>query len=107
MDASDQAFGFSYAPDNTKPCSPSGVTHRYARMTSDLSLDTHLHALRHYSATELLTSVVDLHTMAGRLGHRRGGATTLKVYAAWATEADKKAACFIAAKLPPSPGGHA
>jgi integrase len=106
-EASDQAFVFSYAPDNTKPCSPSGVTHRYARMTSDLGLNTHLHALRHYSATELLTSGVDLRTVAGRLGHGGGGATTLKVYAAWVTEADKKAAGLIAAKLPTPPDGHA
>src|SRR4051794_13467251 len=41
------------------------------------------HALRHYSATELLAAGVDLRTVAGRLGHGGGGATTLRVYAAW------------------------
>ncbi|MGB6164014.1 MAG: hypothetical protein WCF33_04015 [Pseudonocardiaceae bacterium] len=41
-------------------------------MTTDLDIDTHLHALRHYSATELLG----------------GGATTLKGYAAWVAGAD-------------------
>jgi integrase len=52
-------------------------------MAADLGIDTHLHALRHYSATELLAGGVDLRTVAGRLGHGGGGATTLKVYAAW------------------------
>jgi integrase len=106
-DITDQAFVYSYALDNMRPCSPSGITHRYARMTGDLGLSTHLHALRHYSATELLTSGVDLRTVAGRLGHGGGGATTLKVYAAFVTEADKKAADLIAAKLPKPPGEFA
>jgi integrase len=104
---SDEAFVFSYAPDNTRPCSPSGISHRYVRMVRNLGISTHLHALRHYSATELLTGGVDLRTVAGRLGHGSGGATTLKVYAAFVTEADKKAAGLIAAKLPTPRGGHA
>jgi integrase len=76
----DLRFIFSYAPDHTRPCSPSAVTHRYARMVAKLGVRTHLHAMRHYSATELLASGVDLRTVAGRLGHGSGGATTLKVY---------------------------
>jgi integrase len=47
---------------------------------------TRFHALRHYSATELLSSGVDLRTAAGRLGHGTG-ATTLRFYAAWVNEA--------------------
>jgi len=40
-------------------------------MVARLGIATHLHALRHYSATELLTAGVDLPTVAGRLGHCR------------------------------------
>ncbi len=47
-------------------------------MTTKLGLRTHLHALRHYSATELLAGGVDLRTVSGRLGHGGGGSTTLK-----------------------------
>jgi integrase len=65
-------------------------------MAADLGIDTHLHALRHYSATELLSGGVDLRTVTGRLGHGGGGATTLKVYAAWVAGADAKAADLIA-----------
>lgn len=99
----DDSYVFSYSPDHRRPCNPSAITHRYARMTAKLGLRTHLHALRHYSATELLTAGVDLRTVAGRLGHGGGGSTTLKVYAAWVAGADKKAAHLIASRLPQPP----
>ena len=50
------------------------MTRRYKRLADKLGIDSHLHALRHYSATELLTAGVDLHTVAGRLGHGDGTA---------------------------------
>lgn len=93
------AFLFSYRPDADQPCDPSGVTHRYARLCARLGLDSHLHALRHYSATELLTAGVDLRTVAGRLGHGGGGATTLRVYAAWVDEADRRAAHLLGSRM--------
>jgi len=96
----DQRFVFSYQPDHSRPCNPSGVSHRYARMVAKLGIRTHLHAMRHYSATELLASGVDLRTVAGRLGHGGGGATTLKVYAAWVARADQQASELLAARLP-------
>ena len=65
-----------------------------------LGIATHLHSLRHYSATELLTAGVDLRTVAGRLGHGGGGATTLKVYAAWVAASDRKAAELLRTRLP-------
>jgi hypothetical protein len=45
-------------------------------------------------------SGVDLRTVAGRLGHGSGGATTLKVYAAWVARADQQASELLAARLP-------
>jgi integrase len=93
------AYIFSYAPDNSRPCSPDGLTHRYSKMTASLGLDTHIHELRHYSATELLAAGVDLRTVAGRLGHAGGGVTTLRVYAAWVRSADEQAAAVLASRL--------
>ena len=68
-------------------------------MAERLGIETHLHSLRHYSATELLTAGVDLRTVAGRLGHGGGGATTLRVYAAWVAASDRKAAELLRSRL--------
>lgn len=92
IEASKQAYVFSYQPAYDLQCSPDAVTHRYSKMCAKLGIASHLHALRHYSATELLTAGVDLRTVAGRLGHGGGGATTLRVYAAWVNESDRRAA---------------
>ncbi len=94
------AYLFSYAPDNSRPCNPDGISHRYERMCAALNIDSHLHTLRHYSATELIAAGVDLRTVAGRLGHAGGGTTTLRVYAAWVAESDKRAADVLAGKMP-------
>lgn len=96
----ESAYVFSYEPDNSRPCNPDGVTHRYARMCKSLGIKSHLHTLRHYSATELISAGVDIRTVAGRLGHGGGGTTTLRVYAAWVPESDKRAAGLLASRMP-------
>jgi integrase len=87
-------------PDHQTPYPPTAVTQRYSDMAVRLGIKTHLHALRHYSATELLTAGIDLRTVAGRLGHGGGGATTLRVYAAWVAAADRKAAEILGSRMP-------
>ena len=83
------------------PLLPSTITQRYRRLARRLGLrSTRIHALRHYSATELLSAGLDLPTVAGRLGHSSGGATTLRFYAAWVDEADRRAADVIAELMP-------
>src|SRR5437870_1636271 len=42
------------------------------------------------SLSTSFTAGVDLRTVAGRLGHAGGGATTLRVYAAWVGECDRR-----------------
>jgi integrase len=73
------AFAGVKSPDHSEPYSPHAVSSRYVDMAKQLGITTHIHALRHYSATELLTAGVDLRTVAGRLGHGGGGSTTLRV----------------------------
>jgi integrase len=99
----DDMYVFSPARsfDPTKPCSPASVSGRYNYLANKLGITTHIHALRHYSATELLSAGVDLRTVAGRLGHGGGGATTLKVYAAWVAASDRKAAALLQSRMPP------
>ncbi|WP_018686336.1 tyrosine-type recombinase/integrase [Actinokineospora enzanensis] len=87
-------------PDPRVPCKPDSVSGRYKYMASKLGIETHVHELRHYSATELLIAGVDLRTVAGRLGHGGGGATTLRVYAAWVAASDRKAAEILATRMP-------
>ena len=94
------AFVFSYSPAAEAPIHPDSVSHRYRRTVSDLGISTTLHKLRHYNATELIAAGVDPRTVAGRLGHGGGGTTTLKVYAAWVSEADQRASRVLAGRLP-------
>jgi integrase len=93
-------FVFSSVPDCSKQLSPDSVTQRYGRLASRLGIDTHLHSLRHYSATELIAAGVDIRTVAGRLGHAGGGSTTLRTYTAFVLESDQRAAVALAARRP-------
>ena len=72
-----EARVFSGSPDGSTWLKPDSVSQRYSKMCARLGWDMHLHQLRHYSATELIASGVDVRTVAGRLGHGGGGATTL------------------------------
>jgi integrase len=103
VDPSLDAFVFSRDPVGQISLKPSSVTQRYGRMAARLGIETHLHNLRHYSATELIAAGVDVRTVAGRLGHGGGGTTTLRIYAAWVAEADQRAAQGLASRLPAMP----
>ncbi len=94
---------FSSSVDHRSWLKPSSVSQRYQRMCARLGWDMHLHQLRHYSATELISAGVDPRTVAGRLGHGGGGATTLRVYSAWVSEADQKAAGALSLRMPAPP----
>jgi integrase len=94
------AYVFSLAPDGAAPLLPDSVTQRYRRLAKRLGLSSTLHDLRHFSATQLLAAGVDLRTVAGRLGHGGGGATTLRVYAAFVADADRRAAALLGTQLP-------
>ncbi|WP_442791935.1 tyrosine-type recombinase/integrase [Micromonospora sp. NBC_01740] len=103
VDAGPADHVFSPEPDNSRGYRPDTITQRYGRLATRLGLNSHIHALRHYSATELINAGVDVRTVAGRLGHGGGGTTTLRVYAAWLSESDQRAAGTLAARMPPRP----
>lgn len=76
------AYVFSYDPAHLRAMNPDGISHKYRTTCERVGVDSHIQALRQYSATELISEGVDLRTVAGRLGHGGGGSTTLRVYAA-------------------------
>jgi integrase len=94
-------FLFSPVPDGSTPRPPRSLTRRFYLLAKKLALrSTRLHSLRHYSATELIAAGVDIRTVAGRLGHGSGGATTLKIYAGWVDEAGVRAATTMGGIMP-------
>ncbi|MQA08130.1 MAG: tyrosine-type recombinase/integrase [Pseudonocardiaceae bacterium] len=97
------SFIFSLDPAGKTSLRPASVTQRYNRLAQRLGIKTTLHKLRHYSATELIAAGVDIRTVAGRLGHSGGGTTTLKVYAAWVSEADQRASATLLTRVPERP----
>lgn len=93
-------FLFSHEADGSLPWRPDFVTMTWGRIRCSVGLDSvRFHDLRHFVATSLLTSGVDLSTVAGRLGHADGGRTTLVVYSHFLQQADKGAAEVIDALL--------
>lgn len=90
---------FSPDPAALRPWHPDHFTHAYGALAKPLGIATPLRNLRHFNATQLLTSGVDLRTVAGRLGHSDGGATTMRVYAHWVRPADQRAAELVAQEL--------
>ena len=101
----EDGFVFSTDHDGATWPKPTTATRRFSRMCAGLGYSIHLHQLRHYSATELVSGGVDIRTVAGRLGHGGGGVTTLRFYTAWVAEADQRASRALAARVPqlPSP----
>jgi len=99
------AFVFSHSGDGAVHMNPRTITRRYSQLVQRLKIKTTFHKLRHYSATELIAGGVDVRTVAGRLGHGGGGATTLRVYAAWVSEADQRASSSLLDRLPRRPAG--
>ena len=103
FELADDGFVFSATPDASRFLAPSSVTQRYDRLVGRLNIKTTLHKLRHYSATELILAGVDVRTVGGRLGHSGGGTTTLRVYAAFVSEADQRAAGTLSGRMPDRP----
>lgn len=93
------AFVFPSSIDGIKPLRPEGWTRRFAQLCDDVGLKVRLHDVRHFVATTLLTSGVDLATVAGRLGHGSGGKTTLAIYSHFLSQPDRLAADVMAGVL--------
>jgi integrase len=89
---------FSY--DLVRPIAPDTVSHYVRSIATKVGVNTHLHALRHFAATELIGAGHDVRTVAGRLGHR-DASVTLKVYSHALPERDRDAASALGKALTP------
>lgn len=86
------AFVFSAEVDGSVSWHPDSASRSFTRLCRRAGIKgVRLHDLRHYVATRLLSSGVDVRTVAGRLGHRNA-ATTLNVYSHFLVESDREAA---------------
>jgi integrase len=92
-------FIFSPVPDGSVCLAPASLGQRFHRLVASLGIQTTLHKLRHYNATELILANIDLRTVAGRLGHL-DASTTLTTYTAWINEANQRASTQLVERLP-------
>ena len=94
-------FVFSSAVDGSTPLVPNSISHRLGRLSKRLGMEVNLRSLRHFMGTAMLTDGTDLRTVAGRLGHGDGGATTLRVYTHFLPAPDRRAAEQLAGRIGP------
>jgi len=98
LDLPADAFIFSHSPQGSTPMVPDQVTQRYANLANAAGIDTHLHALRHFMATQAIADGFDPVTVGQRLGHA-DPSTTLRVYAHAIEQRDRDLAAAMGAKL--------
>jgi integrase len=92
------AFIFSRSPAGTEPIRP-GVVSKFTRRVADKAgVDTHLHALRHFSATQAIAAGYDAVTVGARLGHA-DPSITLRVYAHSIEQRDRELAASLGKTL--------
>jgi integrase len=97
------AFMFSRSPIGTEPIRPDVVTKFAKRAAKKANVDTHLHALRHFSATQGIAAGYDPVTVGARLGHA-DPSITLRVYAHAIDQRDRELAATVGRTLAPPSG---
>jgi integrase len=95
----DESYVFSDQPDGSVSWKPDRVTTAFGRFCQQEGVTgVRFHDLRHFAATRLLSSGVDVRTVSGRLGHATAS-TTLGVYAHFLQSADQAAADVLGSLL--------
>lgn len=92
VDYFDNAFIFSARPDGASPINVDTISTSFVRIARACGLPhVHLHSLRHFAATELISSGIDPRAAATRLGHANP-TLTLQTYAHATNERQRHAA---------------
>jgi integrase len=98
LDAPADAFMFSRSPVGSEPIRPDFLTKFTIRMARAAKVDTHLHALRHFSASQAIAAGYDPVTVGGRLGHA-DPSITLRVYSHVLEHRDRELAAALGKTL--------
>ncbi len=98
LDVKPNGFVFSRLPVGTEPYRPDVLTKFTIRMARKAGVTTHLHALRHFSATHAIASGADVVTVSKRLGHR-DPSVTLRVYSHQLEQRDREVAASLGRAL--------
>jgi integrase len=97
-------FIFSRSPAGIEPIRPDVLSKFTKRVAAKAGVDTHLHALRHFSATQAIAAGFDAVTVGARLGHA-DPSVTLRVYSHAVQQRDRELAASLGRTLAlPSPG---
>ncbi len=106
LEVKPDGFLCSRSPVGSEPILPSVVTHFTSKVAKRAGVATHLHALRHFSATQAIASGFDPVTVGSRLGHA-DPSITLRVYAHALERRDRELANTLGTVLagPRDPGG--
>ena len=91
-------FVFSRSPVGAEPIRPDVVTKFMTRAAKKAGVDTHVHALRHFSATQGIAAGYDPVTVSSRLGHA-DPSITLRVYSHVLEQRDKELAAAVGRTL--------
>jgi integrase len=91
-------FLFSRSPVGSDPIRPDVLTKFTTRMAEKAGVDTHLHALRHFSATQAIAAGFGPVTVGGRLGHS-DPSITLRVYSHALEQRDRELATALGGML--------
>ena len=81
-----------------EPIRPDVLTKFTLRVAAKAGVDTHLHALRHFSATQMIAGGDDVRTVARRLGHG-DASVTLRTYSHVLEQQDRAAAASVGRAL--------
>jgi integrase len=88
------AFIFSRTPGNQEPIRPTVLSHFTARVALKAGVRTHIHAFRHFCATQAIAAGFDVVTVGARLGHT-DPSVTLRVYSHAVHQRDRELAASL------------
>jgi integrase len=87
-------FVFSRSPAGLEPIRPDFLSKFTKRVAAKAGVDTHLHALRHFTATQGFAAGLDAVTVSARLGHA-DPSITLRVYSHALKQRDRELAASL------------